>query len=144
MLEIRRMTGDDLDTVTELESEIFPLPWSRSGFEDAINRTDTLYLTAMIDEKIVGYCGYIKIIDEAYITNVAVESNFRNQGVAGQMLNNLIKEGFQQGITAFTLEVRESNKSAIHLYEKFGFVSAGIRPNFYEKPTENAVIMWRY
>ena len=47
------------------------------------------------------------------------------------------------GITAFTLEVRKSNQVAIHVYEKLGFVSVGIRPNFYEKPQEDAVIMWR-
>ena len=49
----------------------------------------------------------------------------------------------ESGITAYTLEVRVSNAPAIRLYEKFGFVSEGIRPGFYEKPTEDAMIMWR-
>ena len=49
----------------------------------------------------------------------------------------------KEGITDFTLEVREGNKSAIGLYEKLGFESAGIRKNFYSNPVENALIMWK-
>ena len=61
----------------------------------------------------------------------------------GKMLEELLRLGNERGITAYTLEVRVSNAPAIHLYEKFGFVSEGIRPKFYEKPTEDAMIMWR-
>ena len=42
------------------------------------------------------------------------------------------------------LEVRESNASAIALYEKCGFEQVGMRKNFYAKPTENAVLMTKY
>ena len=59
------------------------------------------------------------------------------------MLQYLIEDGYQNGLTAFTLEVRVSNQNAIHVYEKLGFFSEGIRPNFYEKPTEDAMIMWK-
>ena len=48
------------------------------------------------------------------------------------------------GISDFTLEVRASNTPAIKLYEKLGFESAGIRPGFYEKPKEDANIMWKH
>ncbi len=51
--------------------------------------------------------------------------------------------GNAQGVEAYTLEVRVSNSIAIHVYEKLGFVSEGIRPDFYERPTEDAMIMWR-
>jgi hydroxylamine reductase (hybrid-cluster protein) len=60
-----------------------------------------------------------------------------------KMLEELLRLGAERGITAYTLEVRVSNAPAIRLYEKFGFVSEGIRPGFYEKPTEDAMIMWR-
>ena len=59
------------------------------------------------------------------------------------MLRYLIGEGEQKGLSAFTLEVRAGNAAAIHVYEKLGFRSEGIRPNFYEKPVEDAVIMWK-
>ena len=59
------------------------------------------------------------------------------------MLLELIRQGEEMGIADFTLEVRKSNAAAIHLYEKAGFRSEGIRPGFYDKPKEDAVIMWR-
>jgi ribosomal protein S18 acetylase RimI-like enzyme len=58
-------------------------------------------------------------------------------------MKELIKVGKSRGIEAFTLEVRVSNAPAVHIYEKLGFVSEGIRPNFYEKPREDAYIMWK-
>jgi len=143
MLVIREMTWNDLDTVSVLENEIFSVPWSKGGFAEALARPDTLYLVAAINGRLVGYCGYLQVLDEADITNVAVEKYYRGQGVAIRMLNSLLNYGKQQGIRAFTLEVRKSNKAAIHLYEKLGFIAAGMRKNFYEKPTEDAVIMWK-
>ena len=59
------------------------------------------------------------------------------------LLQALIAHGEARRIAAFTLEVRVSNAAAIHMYEKFGFLSEGIRPGFYERPREDAVIMWR-
>ena len=50
----------------------------------------------------------------------------------------------KKGVSDITLEVRETNVPAISLYEKLGFEEAGIRKNFYEKPVENALIMWKH
>jgi len=58
-------------------------------------------------------------------------------------MTRLIEEGYAMGIAEFTLEVRVSNAPAISVYEKCGFVSEGVRPKFYEKPVEDALIMWK-
>ena len=42
---------------------------------------------------------------------------------------------------AATLEVRESNRTAIRLYERAGFELAGVRPHYY-MDKENALIYW--
>ena len=80
----------------------------------------------------------------ADITNVAVVEKFRKKGVATELLEQLFLRGYERGIENFTLEVRVGNAPAIHLYEKLGFERSGIRPNFYEKPKEDALIMWKY
>lgn len=144
MLEIRRMRTEDLDEVAALERAIFSQPWSKKGFEAALCQEAALYMTARIDGKLAGYCGLLQSLDEADITNVAVAEGFRNQGVAARMLTELMRCGRRRGILNFTLEVRAKNESALHLYEKLGFERAGVRPNFYEKPKEDAVIMWKY
>ena len=95
------------------------------------------------DGKLLGGCGLLLIAEEGNITNVVVVPEARRRGVAMGMLTHLLAAGDREGLTAYTLEVRVSNQAAIALYEKLGFVSEGIRPNFYEKPTEDAMIMWK-
>ena len=68
----------------------------------------------------------------------------RRRGLAEAMLNELLKEGLAMGISSFTLEVRVSNAPAIALYHKLGFEDAGIRYDFYDKPREDALIMWKF
>ena len=79
----------------------------------------------------------------ASIDNVVVAPEFRNRGIAQAMLRELIRRGEEKKIEAFTLEVRVGNMAAVHVYEKLGFLSEGIRPRFYEKPVEDANIMWK-
>lgn len=82
------------------------------------------------------------IAGEGDITNVAVCEKYRNQHIATTLLTYLIQLGEQKyGIRTYTLEVRSANTAARRLYEKLGFVSLGIRPNFYDYPKDDAVIM---
>ncbi|MGN0356084.1 MAG: ribosomal protein S18-alanine N-acetyltransferase [Muricoprocola sp.] len=141
---VREMTEKDLDQVVQIEKEIFSQPWSKEGFLSSLKEKSTLYLCTEIDGKIAGYCGLLQVLDEADITNVAVSFAFRRQGIARQMLQELLSRGMNRGIKNFTLEVRESNLPAQKLYEQLGFENCGIRKNFYDFPRENAVIMWKY
>ena len=103
-----------------------------------------MQMAAEIDGEIAGYCGFYQSLEEAEITNVAVKRQFQRRGIGRKLLLELMRLGKEQGAFAFTLEVRVSNLPAIRLYESLGFVSFGIRPDFYEKPKENALIMWRH
>ena len=96
----------------------------------------------LADGRAAGCCGYTASFGTAYIDNVVVEAGLRNRGIGQALVSELIARGREEGIEAFTLEVRISNAPAIDLYKKFGFVSEGIRPGFYEKPAEDAEIMW--
>ncbi|MCI7813753.1 MAG: ribosomal protein S18-alanine N-acetyltransferase [Lachnospiraceae bacterium] len=143
MVEIRQMKAEDLDQVAAIERESFSMPWTRESLLTFLNRGDTIYLVAEQRGEIVGYCGCLQISDEADILNVAVKTMHRGQHVGTKLVQKLIEEGKKRGAYRFTLEVRQSNFAAIHVYEKAGFTTAGVRKNFYEKPTENAVIMWK-
>ena len=141
--EISAMRMEDLESVSAIELAVFSRPWSREGFAASLQAKNTCYLTARVDGEIAGYCGMIFCMDEAEITNVAVSEPYRRRGVARAMLRKLLECGRQQGVKSFLLEVRESNAAAIALYEELRFQKEGIRKNFYEKPLENAVIMWK-
>lgn len=142
-IEIRELRGEDISALAEIESKSFSMPWSEKDFAELLKHEYCFYLVALADEKVVGCCGYTDILGEANIDNVVVAEGYRNRGVGQKLLEELIRRGTENRIHAFTLEVRVSNAAAIHVYEKFGFVSEGVRPNFYEKPAEDALIMWR-
>lgn len=142
-IEIRELCEEHIEPLSRIESEAFSMPWSPKDFRELLTRDYCMYLVALADGEVVGCCGMTNICQEGNIDNVVVAERFRNRGIAGAMLKELIARGEAAGIKAYTLEVRVSNAAAIHLYEKLGFVSEGIRPNFYERPAEDANIMWR-
>lgn len=140
---IRKMQEQDLEQVSKLEEENFSMPWSVDSFREMVSHPDALYLVAIDRGRVCGTCGVRNVSGDGEITNVVIREEYRGSGLAQRMLLDLISQGMEMGITAFTLEVRKSNAVAIHVYEKLGFVSEGIRPHFYEQPAEDAVIMWR-
>lgn len=140
---IRRMEEKDIPSVVTIERETFSDPWSEDSFRTEILRENNIYLVAIEDETLAGYCGLWGIAGEGQITNVAVRKENRNHGVGKRMLTELIAIGNEKGLNSYTLEVRESNEWAIRLYESLGFRGAGIRKDFYSHPKENAIIMWK-
>lgn len=144
MISVRLMKETDLDSVAAIEAEIFSLPWSKNAFEDSLKSENTLYVVSENNGVITGYCGMYLSFEEGNITNVAVSPAHRQQGIAHNMLNYIFKLAKEKGIKDTFLEVRETNVAAIKLYEKLGFKEAGMRKNFYDKPAENALIMWKH
>lgn len=142
-INIREIQPQDVNAVTALEESCFSMPWKRHDFEEILTNPDRIYLVAECDEGIVGGCMLTMIAGEGDISNVAVSEVYRGQHIATSLMQKMLSYGEEKGICDFTLEVREQNHIALRLYEHVGFVSVGIRPNFYEKPKDNAVIMWR-
>jgi [ribosomal protein S18]-alanine N-acetyltransferase len=136
------MKEKDISQVYEIESKTFSLPWSENDFRSSMINSANIYLVAEEKGQILGYCGLWGIAGEGHINNVAVAHDFRDKGIAYAMLTELIKQGKRKELETFTLEVRISNHPAIKLYRNLGFRNAGIRPNFYENPKEDALIMW--
>ncbi len=142
MVVYRKMTAEDVPFISRLEEETFSMPWSADSFLEMISKEDARYYVAEEDGRLLGGCGVLMIAGEGNITNVAIAPEARNRGIGTALLRHLMAEGDREGLTAYTLEVRVSNAAAIHVYEKLGFVSAGVRPGFYEKP-EDALIFWK-
>ena len=144
MLTVRTMTAEDCPKVAELEKQIFSQPWSEQGFLDAIAGEQNIFLVAEEAGVVWGYLGMYQSLDEGEITNVAVSPEKRNAGIGWQLMQAAIEAAKQHGIVQIVLEVRVSNASAIHLYEKCGFENCGVRKGFYDFPKEDAyIMMWR-
>lgn len=142
-ITIRRMRKEDAEEVSILEKEAFAMPWSKEAFWEMAQAPNAIYMIAVYKDKIVGNCGVRNILGEGEITNVAVSQAYRGLGISKMMMLRLMAEGKRCGIEAFTLEVRKSNIPAIRLYESLGFEISGIRPRFYERPVEDALVMWK-
>ena len=141
-VRIGPMTADHLDEVAELERICFSAPWSRNMLAEELDNALSAFLVALDESgKVVGYAGLQVVLDEGYITNVAVRPECRRQGIAGKLLQVFLD--FAQGnhLAFLTLEVRASNYDAIALYGSRGFRSVGRRKNYYEHPKEDAIIM---
>ena len=126
--------------IARLEELCFSEPWSEEGILEAY-RLGTKFFAAEADKKLIGYIGIKAVIDEGYITNIAVFPEFRRRGVAKALLNKVFEFAKEKGLSFVSLEVRPSNTVAISLYEKTGFKEAGRRKNFYRLPLEDALIM---
>ena len=138
------MTGDHVDEVAELERICFTTPWSRNMLAEELENDCAAFLVALDDQgRVVGYAGLLVVLDEGYITNVAVRPECRRSGIAGKLLQVFLDFAQAHHLAFLTLEVRASNDKAISLYLKNGFVQEGRRKDYYKDPGEDAIIMTR-
>lgn len=141
MLNIDLMSGQDIKDAAALEQMIFSDPWSADGFAETLKNPNAVVLAAHEKGKLAGYCCMYKVLDEGEIVNVAVAPHFRRQGIAKAMLDVILGDAYSKDLNDIFLEVREHNLPAQELYKKMGFKFVGRRRNFYEKPTEDALVM---
>ena len=136
------MNADHLDEIAALERVCFSAPWSRAMLAEELDNACSAFLAALDEDgHVVGYAGLQVVLDEGYITNVAVRPEDRQKGVASQLLKVFIDFARGNRLACLTLEVRPSNTAAIVLYGRHGFRTAGRRKNYYEHPKEDALIM---
>ena len=132
------MTAGHIPALTKLEAVCFSAPWTADGFAEELSNPKSHFLVAERNGEVLGYIGVQEICGEGYITNVAVFPPFRRCGIASALLDAAADGAKQRGCAFLTLEVREGNAKAIHLYEAHGFRLVGTRKAFYRDPTEDA------
>ncbi|WP_052480918.1 ribosomal protein S18-alanine N-acetyltransferase [Gilvimarinus agarilyticus] len=140
-LEFRLLDESLLDAICQLECEAHAFPWSRKLFSDCLGVRQPC-VVAFNNEHIVGFAVVNAVAGNAELLNLAVAKKNRRQGIARALLQHVIKAVTPYADTLY-LEVRESNQSAIALYEATGFVEVGTRPNYYPaaKGREDAIIL---
>ncbi len=139
------MTRRHLPSVLKIEERAFKVPWSERSFKAELARPESSeWRVAEENGEVVGYGGLLQVGREGHLTNLAVEETHRREGIATQLLAELIELAKRRGIRCLTLEVRESNEVALKLYETFGFHVVGRRKRYYSEDNEDALIMWKY
>ncbi|MGH9193138.1 MAG: ribosomal protein S18-alanine N-acetyltransferase [Acidimicrobiales bacterium] len=144
-LEVRitAMRRRHLRAVLRIEQQVYPRPWTFGLFLGEISqRASRVYLVARVGSEVVGYAGMFRAVDDGHITTIAVDPAWQRHGVATRMLLALARAAVERGCRNLTLEVRMSNSGAQALYQRFGFVPAGVRKGYYPETGEDALVMW--
>lgn len=140
-MEIVRMSISDVPAVAELERKCFSDPWSERSVAAELENPLSLWLVALLGRTVVGYVGSQSVMEQADMMNIAVNPDYRRQGIAESLIERLVSELKDKQVSSLTLEVRASNAPAIALYRKLGFIQVGKRSNYYRNPREDALIL---
>lgn len=140
-ISIIPLTLDFATDTAKLEKECFSIPRTENAIKEELELDYSHHLAAFIDDSFCGYIGVYEICGEAYINDLAVRSEFRRKGVAEKLIVSAAEGAAARNCAFISLEVRKSNVAALALYDKVGFSRVGVRPNFYSKPSEDAIVM---
>lgn len=140
----RPMTLASLDGVMELETLVYPFPWSRGNFLDSLAAGYTAWTLNRPGGELVGYCVAMAGVAEMHLLNITVAPALRRQGHARHLLDELIRVCAATSAARLWLEVRMSNADARAAYRCLGFADVGLRKGYYPAPAssrEDAVVM---
>lgn len=130
-----------LPQVERLEQRCFSVPWTEAQLRAQLPDDRHVFLVAECGDEVLGYVGLMHVLDEGYISNVAVSPDCRRQGIGAALIAELTRRAGRLELAFLTLEARASNAPAIRLYEKMGFRQVGRRKRYYRRPEEDAVLM---
>ena len=142
---IDNVREEQLEQIAEIEKACFSMPWTIEQLKSQLKDSQHEFIAALDDEgRVLGYVGMMYVLDEGYISNVAVAPEARRQGIGRDLIKELMARAAALDLAFVTLEVRCSNAAAIALYEKQGFLPVGKRKNYYDFPREDAILMTHF
>ncbi|HLA36675.1 MAG TPA: ribosomal protein S18-alanine N-acetyltransferase [Rhodocyclaceae bacterium] len=142
-IRYRAMQTADLDAVAALEARCHSAPWSRQNFADALAADNHAWL-ATEDDATIGYAIVLLVQDEASLLNITIAAELQRSGRGGALLAHICALARAQGAERMFLEVRASNRAALALYRRHGFIEQGRRRNYYacaDGAREDAIVM---
>jgi [ribosomal protein S18]-alanine N-acetyltransferase len=138
---------EHLSQICQIDHDILGDFWTKDSYLKEYLNPNSCLLCLVNNQKsgdiVVGFGCLWSILEEAHIILLAVIPPYQRQGLGSSLVWGLLSWANQKGLEWATLEVRASNIGAIALYQHFGFTEIGRRNDYYAKPKEAAVIMWR-
>ena len=146
------MRPQDLDAVLAIEDTVYPYPWSRGNFRDALRsgyqawiaRADVCGDMHDTADDVLGYFLLMVALDEGHLLNISVRADLQGRGFGRALLDRVVSMARELELTSILLEVRPSNTRALTLYGHYGFVSIGRRNAYYPaagNTREDAIVM---
>ena len=144
-MHIRSMTLSDVPQVAHLEAMIAPSPWTPALFDEEIGLGGYCRLLEGPSGRVLGYSVARLQVDEWHLLTLGIAPDFRRQGGARRLLDDLIQHATTRGDREILLEVRASNLPARTLYQERGFQFLYMRKGYYrlEAGSEDALLLSR-
>lgn len=139
--KIYNMSVEDIDKAKKLEDEQCIDILSKTSMLSDLNDQNFSYFVIKLNDDIIGYIATSHVIDTMDILSIVVSKSYQQKGIATKLLYYIFDFAKNLNIHKILLEVRISNTKAISLYEKCGFKKISLRKNYYQSPTEDAIIM---
>ncbi len=141
-VELGLLSIGHLDQMLEIDQVCFGGHWSIDTYRRELAGDNSHFVGAFWNNRLVGMGCFWTILDEAHVTLLAIHPDWRGRSWGKDLLIGLFAKAVAIGMNYATLEVRISNEIAVGLYEKMGFVIAGVRKKYYQDPPEDALVMW--
>ncbi len=152
-LQLKSPQVEQLPQIVALDQLCLGGLWALAGYARELDSPNSCFLALSLpvtptedvtaSEQIIGCGCFWAILEEAHIILLMVHPEYQGQGLGKLLLCTLLKDAVKRQLERATLEVRASNKSALSLYQKFGFQVAGRRKGYYQATGEDALILWR-
>jgi ribosomal-protein-alanine N-acetyltransferase len=144
LINVRPMQREDLDDIMVIEQQVYEFPWTQGIFRDCMR---VGYQCTVLEhrDRLAGYCVMSSAVGESHVLNVSVDQPQQGMGFGRILLEHMIETAYKQKSEVVLLEVRPSNRAALHLYHKLGFNEVGIRKEYYpaDNGREDALILAR-
>jgi ribosomal-protein-alanine N-acetyltransferase len=137
------MSDSDLDAVVAVEKEIYPFPWTRGNFADALQAGYSAWVLRDAGAYVAAYSVMMIALDEAHLLNLSVARSTQRTGLGWRTLDWMADVARGHGAQTMLLEVRPSNDAALRLYQRYGFERIGVRRGYYPAHggREDAIVM---
>jgi [ribosomal protein S18]-alanine N-acetyltransferase len=140
---IRAAERRDVGELLEIEEARFADPWTRGVLLDELSQPATRrYTVAVAEGRVIAYLGVMYVLDEMHVNTIAVRAEHEGRGVAASLLDDAVADALARGVRRATLEVAVTNERAQRLYRRYGFAPVGVRPGYYERTGEDALVCW--
>ena len=146
---LEAITPQDIDKILTIDHSAFKRPWQRKSFLEEFaceNAYSYVVRTQVVDRRmeIIAYVFLRILLTEMHILRIAVAQEFKDKGVATWLLQQCFRLAKQKKVYSVYIEVRPTNKAAIALYRKSGFLLLGRRPHYYPETGEDALVMVKH
>lgn len=146
MIRVRPARSEDLPRLLAVASHSpTAARWNQRNYANLFAPDAAPGLVSLViqeDDQVVGFLVGRQITPAEWeIENVAVSGPARRRGLGSHLLGEFLRLVHDRGGQEVFLEVRESNRAARELYEKWAFVEAGRRKSYYQNPAEDALIL---